>query len=88
MALLGQVPDRRTEEEYAVGMTECCATCANRYDLERLDYSRGGCQHEKLGGYICMVFAGEGTAMWMVGANPEAEMCEGYDARGDDDGRI
>ena len=71
-----------------VGMTECCATCANRYDLERLDYSKGGCKHEKMDGYICMAFADEGQAMWIIGTYPLEEICECYKARRENDGRI
>ena len=58
---------------------ECCATCKHKYRLEKLDYSQGGCIHTPLDGYICMAFERERLAEWMVGDDPENEMCEMYE---------
>lgn len=59
-------------------MTECCANCRRAYRLQKLDYSKGGCKHTDMEGYICMAFADEGLACWMVGENPDTGMCECY----------
>lgn len=58
--------------------SECCANCRRAYRLEKLDYSKGGCEHTDMEGYICMAFADEGLASWMVGNNPDTGMCECY----------
>lgn len=62
-------------------MSECCATCKHRYNLEKLDYSNGGCVHTDMTGYICMAFADEHIACWMVGQNEETGICEAYEKR-------
>lgn len=46
-----------------------CRNCANRYDLVQFDYTKGGCKHTKMDGFICMAFADERKAIWMVGAD-------------------
>ena len=51
--------------------------CVFRLDAERFDYSQGGCKHSKMEGFICMAFASERTAIWMVGL-PDGCMCEMY----------
>ena len=56
-------------------MEECCKNCKMRYDLKKNDYSKGGCEHTDLPGFICMVFAYEGKAIWMYGID-EKGMCE------------
>lgn len=71
-----------------MGMNECCATCRHRYDLERLDYSNGGCEHTEMDGYICMAFADERQAVWIIRTYPLEEICECYKARRENDGRI
>ena len=59
---------------------ECCMNCRNRYTLEKLDYSKGGCEHSKPDGFICMAFANERTASWMVGLEAEKGYCECWEA--------
>lgn len=59
-------------------MKECCATCKRNLKIEKLDYSEGGCKHSHPEGFICLAFAYEGVASWMVGSDPENEMCEVY----------
>ncbi len=61
--------------------TECCATCQHCYKIELLDYSRSGCKHSDPDGFVCMVFADEGTASWMVGLDKQHGFCEGYEKR-------
>lgn len=65
-------------------MKECCANCKLRLDLEKLDYSQGGCQHTKLEGFCCLVFASEGQANWMVGVNTDEDMCECFSPKIDE----
>lgn len=57
---------------------ECCATCRNNYSLEKSDYSQSGCIDTQMEGFICMAFASEEIAVWMVGCNPNEEQCEMY----------
>lgn len=56
-----------------------CLDCKNCYRLEKLDYSHGGCKHTDMEGFICMVFADEGVANWMVGLDEEKGHCEMYE---------
>lgn len=65
-------------------MNECCATCKNKYMIARNNYRSGGCKTDFLEGYICMAFANEGIASWMVGLDPETGMCECYERRKND----
>ena len=46
---------------------ESCVNCGNRYKVEKCDYSQGGCIHTNMDGFICMAFADEGVACYMVG---------------------
>ena len=59
-------------------MKECCATCKKRLNLTKFDYSKGGCEHTKLDGYVCLAFAYEGEAVWMVGEDENIGLCECY----------
>ena len=59
-------------------MKENCGNCRNRFKLWKSDYSKGGCEHSNPDGYICMAFANEGIADWMVGLEEEHGMCECY----------
>ena len=59
-------------------MKECCANCRNKYKLTKFDYSKGGCKHTDMDGYICMAFAYEGEAVWMVGLQEGLGFCECY----------
>ena len=58
-----------------------CVTCNKRFDLKRYDYSHGGCEHTDMDGFICMAFADEQTAIWMIGVNEDADGCECYTER-------
>lgn len=62
-------------------MSEYCATCKHRYNLKKLDYSNGGCVDTDMTGYICMAFADENIACWMVGQNEQTGMCEVYERK-------
>ena len=57
-------------------MKECWANCRRRYKLTKFDYSHGGCEHTEMDGYICMAFACEGQAVWMVGCHEQFDLCE------------
>lgn len=59
-------------------MKECCANCRNKYELTKFDYSKDGCEHTDMDGYICMAFAHERQAVWMLGANEQTCTCECY----------
>lgn len=61
-------------------MPENCATCRRCYRLEKLDYSNG-CEHTTMDGYVCMAFADEGLAFWMVGEDIDSGMCECYEPK-------
>ncbi len=65
-------------------MKECCENCGNRYKLVKFDYSRGGCKHTDMDGYICMAFASENQAVWMVGLQEQSGLCECYTSKGDE----
>ena len=62
-------------------MKECCSNCRSFLNLEKLDYSRGGCEHTRMEGFICIAVADEGIADWMVGLDPDTEMCECWEER-------
>ena len=62
-------------------MPENCATCRRCYRLEKLDYSKDGCEHTTMDGYVCMAFADEGLACWMVGEDMDSGMCECYEPK-------
>ena len=59
-------------------MTRSCETCDLRKEIEKLDYSNGGCTHSIPEGYICLAFANEGVASWIVGHPAYDGMCECY----------
>lgn len=61
---------------------ECCTTCARCFKAEKSDYSNGGCKDSDMEGYICMCFADEDIAVWMVGTS-QNEQCEMYIPKGE-----
>ena len=62
-----------------MGEKECCSTCTKKLRLEKSDYSQGGCKHSWPSGFICLAFANEGIATWMIGLDPDSEdICEMY----------
>lgn len=60
-----------------------CEECRHCYKARKSDYSRGGCQHSEMEGFICMAFADEGIAEWMVGLNGRWGICEMFEKRGE-----
>lgn len=66
-------------------MKESCANCRRRYKLTKFDYSCGGCEHTDMDGYICMAFAEEKQAVWMVGSNEQFDLCECFVAKENDE---
>ena len=67
-------------------LNECCVTCKHRLSLEKWDYSnieKNGVPKSTMPGYACMIFASEGTCVWIVGTDPAKEICECYERRKD-----
>ena len=62
-------------------MDENCRNCRHRLEITKLDYSQGGCKHTDMEGFVCTGLAYEGTAYWMVGLEPEKEMCEMWEGK-------
>ena len=67
--------------ETEICMIDCCNTCCYKYILHKADYSHGGCEHNIMDGFICMAFADENIAEWMVGTNPNSGLCECYEPK-------
>lgn len=70
-------------------MRECCKNCKLHFPLVKFDYTKGGCEHTDMDGYICMAFATPGSgeppvAIWMVGCDEDLDMCECYVPDGKD----
>ena len=63
------------------GEDRCCSTCRMYYRLTKFDYSRGGCKHSDAEGFACLAYGYEGVAIWMIGNNPDTEVCEVYSPR-------
>ena len=59
-------------------MKECCKNCLRSLHVKKYDYSKSGCKHSEMQGFICLAFAHEGLACWMVGVDPEVGKCESY----------
>lgn len=59
-------------------MKECCATCRRQYKLIKFDYSQGSCKHTDMDGYVCMAFADQKQAVWMVGSHEQFDLCKCY----------
>ena len=71
-------------------MKECCCTCRHMYIGHKTDFTKlktGEPIDSVMKGYICMAFAYENVATWMVGNNPSMGLCEAYTPRrgGDDE---
>ena len=54
----------------------CCTNCRLKLDLEKADYSKGGCTHSMYEGYCCLAFSDEGLAVHMYGTDPAYGRCE------------
>ena len=62
-------------------MKECCNNCALMYEAQKTDFTKLNTDEHidsKLEGYICMAFAFERVATWMIGSDPNTGMCEMY----------
>lgn len=59
-------------------MRECCENCARCFDLEKFEWQK---PFKKMDGYICMAFAEDRTAVWIVGEDRKSGMCEMYSER-------
>jgi len=61
---------------------ERCSNCIHFCELEKLDYSKGGCEHIKMDGFACDLFTdtiftdGKRIVNWMFGCDPDNEQCE------------
>lgn len=62
-------------------MVECCNTCRFKMKLIMYDYSKRGCLHTEMLGFVCVAMKYEGYADWMVGLNPQTGMCEFYEPK-------
>jgi len=61
-----------------------CSNCRYNLKLKKYDYSKGGCEHTEMEGFACMAFAPEGDAIWMVGGDPDNDLCEEWAPRRND----
>ena len=65
-------------------MKECCNNCRHKYDLVKFDYSKGGCEHTNMDGYVCALFENfkhDRKAIWMFGEDPEYGRCEMFEEK-------
>lgn len=76
-------PEWESVSIYTIVKKMCCANCKKNYPLEKYDYSGKGCTHTPMDGHICMAFANEGNAIWMVGDDPDSWGCEVYEPKED-----
>lgn len=44
-----------------------CENCKHKFNLVQFRYSGNGCEHIEENGFICDIFASEGTMVWMTG---------------------
>lgn len=69
-------------------MNECCANCKFNVKLQMWDYSlidkgQWKFEHE---GFVCLLFASEGTVIHMRGVNENSEYCECFTPKEEQDG--
>jgi len=76
-------PKWKSVSIYTIVKKTCCSNCKRNYGLEKYDYSGKGCKHIPMDGHICMAFANEGKAIWMVGDDPDSWGCEVYEPKED-----
>ena len=68
-------------------MKECCDNCSLCFKLEKWDYSKMKTSRTanewitEQKGYICMLFADDRKALWLVGSDPKEELCECFTRR-------
>lgn len=61
---------------------ECCANCTKCLELVQFDYlPTGKVVRNQMRGYICLMGASEGDAIWVCGLKPEEERCEEFVAK-------
>lgn len=63
-------------------MKECCAACKKRLELVMFDYQHGGFERHNMG-HACTAFETDGTIIYMVGNDPENDMCESFEPKED-----
>ena len=76
-------PEWESKSIYDIVEKMCCDNCKKNYPLEKYDYSVKGCTHTLMDGHICMAFADDGKAIWMVGDDPDSWGCEVYEPKED-----
>ena len=62
-------------------MNECCESCSNCLEIDRIDYRKAGSGesiHSTTEGFICTAFSNEGVGCWMIGLDRKTGMCECY----------
>ena len=62
-------------------MKECCTNCKNRFDAHKTDFTKLKTDEpidSILDGFICMAFANERVAVWMIGTDEQNGICEMY----------
>ena len=65
-------------------MKKCCTNCKNRFDAHKTDFTKLNTDEpidSILDGFICMAFASEGVAYWMLGVDEDKGICEMYKER-------
>ena len=72
---------RKTEKEGRV-MDKCCNNCTFKKEIEKWDYSHGGCEHSRYDGFACMGMCYEGVVIHMVGTDPDNGACEMFQLNG------
>lgn len=55
-----------------------CANCTKCLKLERHHHHKDGVAHTECSGFVCLVFASEGDAIWITGLDPNKEYCEEF----------
>lgn len=55
-----------------------CLNCRYRLKLKKYDYRKHGCKHTDMDGFICLAFAYQGVANWMVGLDNDNSRCEAW----------
>lgn len=64
-------------------MPDGCHNCKYRLKPRLFDYRGKGCKHKEMKGFICLSFAHEGVATWMVGLDDDDSKCECWERKGD-----
>lgn len=62
-------------------MKECCANCKLMFKAHKTDFTKLKTNEpidSELDGYICMAFAYERIATWMIGNDIKSGFCEAF----------